>query len=128
MEKLVIKNRKYNAQNFASAEANIEIVKAKSKYVKEGDWIVTQDNESLTFSIFIVDYIDRFFSDIVTEEMLQQLEKEIPYCRKNVENTHNEYPDEWSKFEFTFEDNGGSKGLAIQEIPYDAEFLVIRNK
>jgi hypothetical protein len=120
MEKWVIKNRKYNAKDFISTETDVEIVKAKAKDVKKGDWIVTQNNDGLTFSIFIVDIIESFFSDIVTEDLLQQFEKENEKPHK--------YPDEWSTFEFTFEDNGGSKGINIQEIPYNAEFFVIRNK
>ena len=120
MKDWIITNRKYKEKDFLTEEESIEfeIKLLKAKDVEEGDWIITQNYTKYTFSIFIVDYIEIEFTDIVTDEMIAEAEKDESFV----------YPDEWSKYEFIFEDNGGSKGLAIQEIPHTAKFYVIRNK
>jgi hypothetical protein len=119
MKDWIITNRKYKEKDFFTEEESndFEIKLLKAKDVEVGDWIITQNYSKFTFSIFIVDHIEIEFTDIVTDEMVEEAEKNQEI-----------YPDEWSKYEFTFEDNGGSKGLAIQEIPHTAKFLVIRNK
>jgi len=121
----VITPKKYNSKNFYQSEdfkdnLEFEIKSVRAGEVEVGDWIITRkemDYGGLHFGIFQVDNIEIEFCDFVIDEMIEAGGGET-----------GPYAPEWSKYQFLFEDNGGSKGLEIIEIPYDAKFLIITEK
>lgn len=108
MENWVITEHKFDEKKFLKENFVCSILKAEE--VELGDKIILSNG-----TIFNVDNIDSFFiNDDVAEEYEDVFEKDIK--------------PEHSKYEFIDENNGGKNGKSYNEIPYNAEFTVLRRK
>jgi len=105
MEKWVIIEHSFDEKKFLKEKFVCSVIKAGE--VEEGDKIMLSNG-----TIFNVDYIDSFYiNDDVAEE---------------YEDGTKDIKPEHSKYEFIDEDNGGKNGKSYKEIPYNAEFTVLR--
>jgi hypothetical protein len=104
---MTIYEHNYNVKNFTKHE--FVCLKLKSREVKEGDKILMSNGK-----LFDVDYIEK---EYISDEVGDLYDYTVKEEDIKIEHT---------KYQFIDEDNGGKNGKCFKEIPFDAEFTVLR--
>ena len=94
--------KKFSKQSFVC-------LRLKAREVKEHDKILMSNEK-----IFDVDYIEK---EYISDEVGDLYDDTV---------TDEEIKPEHTKYQFINEDNGGKNGKCFMEIPFDAEFTVLR--
>jgi hypothetical protein len=113
---MTIKRHEYSTEKFGFSFISSDFIIGyyHAKDVQVGDTILFNNSK---VGCFVVDNIESMYVDYLSEDIKNACEMDESLIKE-----------EYSKYEFINEDNGGSNVMSIAEIPYNAVFLIIRKK
>jgi hypothetical protein len=113
---MTIKQHKYSTEKFGFSFFSSDFIIGyyHAKDVQVGDTILFNHSK---FGSFVVDNIESRYIDYLSAEIKNACELDESLIKQ-----------EYNKYEFINEDNGGSNVISITDIPYNAVFLIIRKK